>query len=66
MRIIVDLDVPEGATHYCGLLTDEPLFLKMKLVGGGEHWFEYDPTREEWLLYSQQKPRWAKPLEFVK
>lgn len=65
MRVIVDLELPEGATHHCGLVTDEPMFLKMKLIAEIEHWFEYDPARKDWFLFGHNKPLCAKPLEFV-
>lgn len=57
------VDVPEGASHFCGDLLDRPTFYKCTQVGvAGEHWWWYQTTTKTWFMASHFKPHWIEEL----
>lgn len=69
--ILIDVEVPDGATHYHGDPTktmdgsDEPTlsFYKHKDVGVvGDHWFLWRPARGDWSFVSHTRPLYVKEL----
>lgn len=63
-KVIVEIEIPEGATHYLGSIVDEPTFVKCKQIGGFDHWFCCD-NEVDWVLYSHAKPSFAKEIPFL-
>lgn len=65
VRVVVEIEIPEGATHYSGRLDDMPTFFKKKDING-PHWFDYYEDRDVWILFGQQESyEFLKPLETV-
>lgn len=65
IEVIVKIEIPNGATHYFGDLTDSPTFLKKTYVGVvGAHWWWYDNEKDRWCLHnhSEEPPHWAKEI----
>ena len=60
VKVIVEITIPTGATHYSGLLVDHPTYYKTKAIAGHPYWFCYDPEREEWMLSGE--PCWCHEL----
>lgn len=63
IEVKVEVEAPNGATHYFGELLDDPLWFKKKYIAGYAHWFGL--TRSgEWVLvrHGEEAPRWSKPL----
>jgi hypothetical protein len=52
---------PDGATHYCGQLRDEPSFFKLTQVGvADKHWWVWEDG--VWKFWGVNSPRMVKPL----
>ena len=58
----VNVTIPEGATHYGGLIQDEPEYFKCMQIAGYDHWFYYSNSRKDWFLASHSKPHWIKEI----
>ena len=66
VKVIRTINAPDGSTHYCGDLMEDPTFYKMTMVGVvGEHWWYFDPERNGWYLSGHSKPHWIKELQEV-
>ena len=62
ISITVQIEAPEGATHYFGDILDEPTFVKCSQIGVvGDHWFAYD-KEIGWHLLSHEMPHWIKQI----
>lgn len=61
-RVVVEVDAPDGATHYYGELLHDPVWVKCTQIGvAGDHWWQYDPHKG-WMFSSHFKPHWAKEI----
>ena len=61
VKVVVEVEVPEKATHYSGELTSFPCFYYCSQVGVvGDHWWYYHEG--DWILHSHHKPHWIKEL----
>jgi len=65
MKITVKLqiEVPDGSTHFAGSLKDEPCFYKCTQVGGFDHWWFYASETENWFLSGHSEPNFLKKIE---
>lgn len=59
VKVITQVEVPDGATHYHGDILDTPTFFKCTQVGGFDHWWYY---AHGWLLFGHSPPNWMKEL----
>ena len=61
IQVQVEVNAPEGATHYDADLLCEPNWFKCIQIGVvGDHWFMWKD--EKWFFYSHYAPRWARPI----
>lgn len=63
--VAVQVEVPDGATHFTGNLLDEAEFYKRKDVAGFPQWFWWAPHLGEWMLHGDRPPHWAQPIPFL-
>jgi len=57
VKVIVEIEVPEGATHYGGSLTDDPTWYKCTQIGVvGAHWWYYSADRKSWIFMGHFPP----------
>ena len=61
----VEVEAPDGATHFSGDLLDDPVWYKCTQVGAvGDHWWWYSKARGGWFLAGHSKPsRWLRSVE---
>ena len=63
LRIPVEVQAPDGATHYCGHLggdVREFTYYKARDIGvAGQHWFYWSEQRKEWRMASHHQPNWT-------
>jgi hypothetical protein len=63
IQVTVEVEVPDGATHYIGDLLDGPAWLKCTQIGVvGDHWWFWSPDDRGWFLLGFHKPHWAKEI----
>jgi len=65
LRVWMEIDVPDDATHYSGDLhvQGEHNWWKCQKVGiGGEHWFVWRSGDTEWRFSQHAKPWWIKEI----
>lgn len=71
IRVVVEVEAPEGATHYGGELTggleckgcDRPSWYKRVDIGVvGEHWFKWNEERKAWFFCGHYHPHWVKDI----
>lgn len=65
LKILIEIEIPDGSTHYFGSLRHSPLFLKKEYIGVvGAHWFTFDEEQQKWILFKhgEEVPHWAKEL----
>jgi hypothetical protein len=51
MKVIfqVEVEVPDGATHYCGYPTDEePTWFKSTIIAGHKYWWCWNYGKQGW------------------
>jgi len=62
IMIEVEIDIPEGATHFVGNLTDDPTWYKYVINSTGviRAWYFYYPVRQTWLYDSEYAPNFLK------
>lgn len=61
--LTVNIEAPDGATHYTGDLLDDPSWYKVTQVGVvGDHWWRWNTKKSEWLLSSHCNPHFLKEL----
>ena len=59
----VQIEVPDGTTHFQGNPIEDPVFLKTKMIADYPHWFFWSESKREWLLHSHgQMPFLVKDL----
>lgn len=63
--VAVQVEVPDGASHFTGNLLDEADFYKCKDVAGFPQWFWWAGARGEWMLQGDGPPYWAQPIPFL-
>lgn len=64
-KVIIELNIPEGATHYLGNPPGEMEFFKKVYINEITHWFSYDNRRDGWYLDCHGKGWGFKELQFV-
>lgn len=57
VKVVVEIRIPDGATHYTGHL-DDPTWYKQHSIAGVTYWNYWDTTRNEWMVGSEQRPNW--------
>lgn len=51
LHVTVEVDAPDGATHYSGDLLDDPAYYKCVRINDYGHWFMWTADRPtEWRL----------------
>lgn len=63
--IAVQIEVPEGASHFTGNLLSEAEFYKCVSVVGFPQWFWWDADRGKWMLYLGKPPHSLQPIKFL-
>lgn len=65
-KIIIEIEIPDGATHYSGYLDcfSDITFYKKKVIAGYDHWF-YLNEFYVWKLASHMEPKFIKEIIFV-
>jgi hypothetical protein len=54
---VLEIDVPNKATHWRGDLLDSPLWFYVTKIGVvGDHWFVWDEKKKEWVFFSHTEP----------
>lgn len=66
LKIIFEITVPDGATHFYGDILNDPTFLKKKIIADIEHWFYFSKIKNDWILEKHgNMPFHAKKLEAI-
>ena len=66
IKVTVEVDVPEGATHYAGEILDDPTYWRPKERSDGLYWQYWCETRHSWMFSGINKPHWISLLSEVK
>ncbi len=64
VRVVVEIRIPDGATHYNGHL-DDPTWYKQHSIAGVTYWNYWDTKRKEWMVGSEQRPHWLYEIPFL-
>lgn len=62
IKVSIEIEVPDGATHYRGDILDRPFFFKCTKVAGYDHWWVHEPDRVGWWLVGHSPPHFMKEL----
>ena len=62
IQVLVEIEAPDGATHYGGNLNDEPTWYKCSQPGGYVHRWYYNYDRKGWFLACHGKPIYIKEI----
>jgi hypothetical protein len=62
-KLLIDVEIPDGATHYAGNLANDASFFKKKKIAQYDHWFVYNVIAG-WHLYTHSKANCIKPIPF--
>jgi hypothetical protein len=63
IKVMVEIEIPDDATHYTGELTDTATWWKKKLIAGFPQWLYWDIAREEWMVHGDYAPWFIKEIE---
>ena len=66
IKVTVEVEVPEGATHYAGEILDDPTYWKSLQRSDGEHWYIWEAERRAWCPTGTTKPYWICAIAGVK
>ncbi len=64
-KIAIEINVPEGATHYCGNLLDDPTWYKTEILTGVPYWLYWSNQHNEWMIKGETKPHWVIDIPFI-
>lgn len=70
-RVAVEVEAPEGATHFSGEILDDPTWYKFAVNSTGviRAWYWYCPERG-WMYHREgtpeEPPHWVKPIEPIR
>ena len=64
VKIVVDIDVPNGATHYTGSLLDDPIWFKFTVNSTKviRVWCYWSPLNDAWMIYGEKPPYFLKEI----
>ena len=62
LRIPVEIEAPDGATHYLGNHNDMSFYKKKDIGVAGEHWFCWSEIQKTWVMISHHHPHWIQPI----
>lgn len=66
INVKIEIEIPEGATHYIGNIFDDPIWLKCSKIGVvGEHWWIWK-SYGIWTFHSHKKPESCKEIDEIK
>lgn len=63
IRVIIEIEVPDGATHYSGRISYDPVWYKQKQRVDGMYWYSCWREGAPWMLESVLKPNWLHKIE---
>ena len=65
-KVILEVEMPEGATHYAGILTGDPVFYKRHEFESGPCWVSWAVHMRTWIVSSQfHTDGWLKEIHFA-
>lgn len=68
IKVVVEIEAPEGATHYAGPLLEDPTWWKFltNSTGAIQVWCYWSESKQEWLVQSEREPLGLKVIEEVR
>lgn len=66
IKVTVEVEAPEGATHYDGELLDELTWWRTVQRWDGTYWQYWRATTRQWMFHGINRPHWITAIHEVK
>lgn len=62
VKVVVEVEAPEGATHYTGWLPTEATWWKSRPIAGFPQWLSWNPVSREWYVQGDHPPHFIQEI----